>query len=124
MFILPKKILKEVNNVCRAYLWHGDASTVTPGNVSWDKVCFPKNSSGLGIRNLESWNLAAVGKIDLHISMKHDWLWVKLIREVYMKGGQMENLQSTYNLKLGFQENMSCERKAMCLDGTQQICYK
>ena len=88
MFILPKKILKEVNNVFRTYLWHRDTSTTTPGNVSWAKVCSLKKFGGLGVRNLESWNLAAIGKIACHVSMKHDSLWVKLIHEVYMKGGQ------------------------------------
>lgn len=33
LFILPKKVLKEVNWVCRAYLWHGDAKNSSPGNV-------------------------------------------------------------------------------------------
>ena len=63
MFILPKKVLKEINNVCRAYLWHGDASTTTPGNVRWTHVCTQKKSGGIGVRNLEIWNVAAVGKI-------------------------------------------------------------
>ena len=63
MFILPKKVLKEINSVCRAYLWHRDAKNTSPGNVGWPNVCTPKKTGGLGIRNLKVWNVAAVGKI-------------------------------------------------------------
>lgn len=60
--ILPKKVLNQINAVCRFYLWHGVADNNTSGNVNWEKICRPKKG-GLGIRNLQIWNLAAVGKI-------------------------------------------------------------
>lgn len=88
IFILPKKVLKQINSVCRSYLWHGEANNNTPGNVGWDKVCRPKKEGGLGIRNLELWNLAAVGKIAWHISTMQDSLWVKWVHGVYTKGGR------------------------------------
>ena len=53
MFILPKRVLKEINSICRAYIWHGDAKNTSLGNVGWPNVCTPKKSGGLGIRNLE-----------------------------------------------------------------------
>src|SRR5688572_30566887 len=31
IFILPKKVLKEINSVCRPYLWHGDANNTSSG---------------------------------------------------------------------------------------------
>ena len=77
MFILPKKVLKEINSVCRAYLWHDDANNTSPGNVGWPNVCIPKKNGGLGIRDLKVWNVAAVGKIAWHISKKQDSLGVK-----------------------------------------------
>ena len=88
MFILPKRVLKEINSVCHAYLWHRDVKNTSPGNVGWPNVCTPKNSGGLGIRNVKVWNVAAVGKIIFHISTMQDSLWVKWVHEVYMKGGR------------------------------------
>ena len=85
MFILPKKVLKEINSAYRAYLWHGEAKSTSLGNVGWPNVCIPKKNEGLGIRNLEVWNIVAFGKIAWHISTKQDSLWVKWFHEVYMK---------------------------------------
>lgn len=31
--------------------------------VVWDKVCDPKNASGLNITSLKEWNQATIGKI-------------------------------------------------------------
>lgn len=36
--ILPKKVLNQINNFCRSYLWHGEADKSAPGNVKWEKV--------------------------------------------------------------------------------------
>lgn len=70
--ILPKKVLHQINNICRSYLWHGDPDNNAPGNVNWDRVCRPEKEGGLGVCNLYIWNLAAVGKIAWHISTKQD----------------------------------------------------
>lgn len=88
MFMLPKKDLKKINVVCHAYLWHGDAKHSAPGNIGWANVWTPKKSGGLGIRSLEVWNIASIGKIAWHFSTMQDSLWVKWIHEVYMKGGR------------------------------------
>ena len=68
IFVLPKKVLKQVNAICRAYLWHEKVDSDTPGNMNCAKVCTPKKLSGLGIRNLKVWNLAVVGKHVWHTS--------------------------------------------------------
>ena len=75
--ILPKRVLNQIKAPCRFYLWLGETESNSPGNVSWEKVCRPKQEGGLGIRNLQQWNLAAVGKIAWHISFKKDSLWIK-----------------------------------------------
>ena len=84
---LPKKVLKQVNAICRANLLHGKADSDTPGNMNWAKVCTPKKLGDLGIHNLEVWNLAAVGKHVWHISSMTDSMWVKWVHGVYAKDG-------------------------------------
>lgn len=88
--IIPKKVLHQINHICRSYLWHGVVDSNAPGNVNWEKVCRLKKEGGLGVRNLYYWNLAAVGKIAWHISSKQDSLWVKWVHEIYMKGGRWD----------------------------------
>lgn len=40
--ILPKKVLNQINNVCKSYLWYGEEDHRAPRNVKWEKVCRPK----------------------------------------------------------------------------------
>ena len=88
--ILPKRVLNQINAACRSYLWYGETESKSSGNVNLEKVCKPKQEEGLGIYNLQLWNLAAVGKIVWHISSKQDFLSVKWVHELYMKGGRLE----------------------------------
>ena len=51
--------------MCRAYLWTG----------------------GLGIKKIQEWNIAAIGKYVWAIGVKKDNLWIKWINELYIKNG-------------------------------------
>ena len=86
IFVLPKRVLKHVNAICRAYLWHGEADSNAPGNVNWARICTPKKFDGLGIRYLVAWNLAAMGKLVWHVSYVRESMWVRWIHGVYTKG--------------------------------------
>lgn len=54
-FILPKKIIKRVQQIS-AFLWKGDTGKTRGARVSWDDTCYPKKEGGLGLKNLEKWN--------------------------------------------------------------------
>ena len=86
ILVLPKKMLKQVNAICRAYLWHRKADSNAPENMNWARVCTPKLLGGLGIRNLKVWNLVIVGKHVWHISSISDSMWVRWVHGVYTKG--------------------------------------
>lgn len=47
IYIIPKTVLFEINQICRAYLWHVDQYSLKPGNLAWEKVCYYKKSWGL-----------------------------------------------------------------------------
>ena len=83
----PKIVIKKVNDVCRAYLWNVDYCNTKPGLVNWEHICRPKKEGGLGIRNLEVWNVVDIGKITWHISSLSESLWVRRVHGVYTKGG-------------------------------------
>lgn len=53
LFILPKAIIKEMNAICRSYIWHIDPNNTALGNVNWKDVCKPKNLGEHGIRNIK-----------------------------------------------------------------------
>ena len=91
IFVLPRKVSKQANAICRAYLWHGKDDSNVAGNLNWVRVCTPKKVGGLGIQNLEVWNLAAVGKLVWHISSMTDSMWIRWVHGVYTKGENWRN---------------------------------
>ena len=52
LFILPRAVIKKVDAICEAYLWHTNPNNTAPRNINWIDVCTPKKFGGLGIRNL------------------------------------------------------------------------
>lgn len=62
VFLIPKKVIKIVNSICRSYLWSGvHDSNRAP--ASWETLCKPKAVGGLNIINYELWNKAALTKL-------------------------------------------------------------
>lgn len=62
---LPVSILKTIESLCRNFLWKGcDGSNEKRGMtlVAWQKVCVPRNEGGLGVKQLRTWNEAAMTK--------------------------------------------------------------
>lgn len=90
IFILPKRVITIVNSICRSFLWFGVAQSSKPGNINWKSLCTPKTVGGLGLRNIQLWNQAAVGKIAWHISIMKETLWVTWVHGVYTKGAKWE----------------------------------
>ncbi|XP_057249110.1 uncharacterized protein LOC130590639 [Beta vulgaris subsp. vulgaris] len=85
VFILPKQVLQEISRICRAFLWSGEYFSQKPGLIAWERVCTPKNSGGLGFRDVIIWNQASLGKYVWAISSKQDSIWLKWIHSVYLK---------------------------------------
>lgn len=58
-----KSVLKQVNVVCRAFMWTTTCYSPNPGCVGWEEVCKPRGNGGLGFRDIMTWNVAMIGKI-------------------------------------------------------------
>lgn len=85
IFVLPRKVLQEIEKICKSYLWIGEYFSSKGGYVAWPKVCIPKYAVGLGIRNITQWNIAAMGRYTWAILVKKDNLWIRWINVVYIK---------------------------------------
>ena len=85
IFLLPKKVIKAINSVCRSFLWHYDEHSSKARNINWNDLCKPKKEGGLDMKNLKVWNLATISKIAWHVSCLHESLWVCWIHGVYTK---------------------------------------
>ncbi|XP_062113178.1 uncharacterized protein LOC133824317 [Humulus lupulus] len=83
--ILPKRILKEIDVICRAFLWRGMNDHAGPSLVAWHTICNSKTSGGLGFKRVVDWNIITIGKYIWAIASKKDNLWVKWIHNIYLK---------------------------------------
>ncbi|XP_021765919.1 uncharacterized protein LOC110730423 [Chenopodium quinoa] len=75
IFILPKKILKEIEARFRCFLWTGSSTTARKSLVAWNYVCLPKVCGGWNFPFLPEWNKAPVTKLLWDIAHKADNLW-------------------------------------------------
>jgi hypothetical protein len=62
IFILPKKVVKAIEQRFNQFLWKGQDGGRGGIKVSWEQVCLPKQEGGLGLKRVEDWNRAAMMK--------------------------------------------------------------
>ena len=61
-FLLPKKLCEELIGMIRQFWWGQVKNEKKLAWLSWDKMCMPKDSGGLGFWDLRSFNLALLAK--------------------------------------------------------------
>uniref|UniRef100_M1AY26 Tn7 reverse transcriptase n=1 Tax=Solanum tuberosum TaxID=4113 RepID=M1AY26_SOLTU len=74
VFILPQRVVKEVDKKCREYLWGTTRDRKKVALIAWDKICVPKKYGGLNIKGCGNWNVASVGKLIWQLALKEDSL--------------------------------------------------
>uniref|UniRef100_A0A803Q9D7 Reverse transcriptase domain-containing protein n=1 Tax=Cannabis sativa TaxID=3483 RepID=A0A803Q9D7_CANSA len=93
-------IIKEVERLCRDFLWGIKGEICKINLASWDKVFLPKAYGGLGFKSGPNWNRSILGKFIWAIMDKHGILWVKWINNICMKGAEFWEYElkgDTYN---------------------------
>ncbi|KAM6557636.1 hypothetical protein CsatB_004655 [Cannabis sativa] len=66
---LPRKVITELEAICRAFLWNGQSMMQGAGLVAWEKVCSPKKEGGVGFRKIPEWNQAVL----------YNWYWKQVV---------------------------------------------
>ncbi|XP_056692071.1 uncharacterized protein [Spinacia oleracea] len=89
--ILPTSITSALDKCCRKFLWNKVDRNRYMARLSWEKVTRPINMGGLGIRRLKEWNLAFMAKLGWTILTNSDKLWVKILKEKYLKHSNFLN---------------------------------
>lgn len=60
IFVLPKKIIKRIETICRTYLWTGGIDSPKKALLAWEKVCCQRTYGGFNVLDLYTWNRAAI----------------------------------------------------------------
>ncbi|GKU92629.1 hypothetical protein SLEP1_g6336 [Rubroshorea leprosula] len=84
-FILPKKVIKEIERLCNAFLWNNSTDSAKGAKVCWQSVCFPKQEGGLGLKSLSHWNMACILRFIWMIFAKAGSIWVAWVKEYLLK---------------------------------------
>ncbi|XP_021837093.2 uncharacterized protein [Spinacia oleracea] len=85
IFMMPKKVMKEIKRLCRSFLWIGTDVGSRKARVAWENLCLPKTCGGWNLKDVTTWNKVAVLKHCWALSMKQDGLWVKWMHTYYIQ---------------------------------------
>nr|GEW88082.1 hypothetical protein [Tanacetum cinerariifolium] len=106
VFMLPSRVLLDIEQIMRGFLWSQDNMSKGKVKVAWDVVCLSKQEGGLGIRRLDHFNKALmVSHVCKLLSLK-EYLWVKTTSMWFDKwcvAGPLSNIISSRNItRAGF----------------------
>lgn len=86
VFVLPKKIYKQIVATCQKFLWTGETEGSNKALIAWDTLCQPKSAGGEKFTDIEVWNKAAICKQFWSLCKKKDKLWILWVHAYYWKG--------------------------------------
>ncbi|GKD28036.1 putative reverse transcriptase domain, reverse transcriptase zinc-binding domain protein [Tanacetum coccineum] len=101
IFILPSRILLDIEQLMKGFLWCQGDMRKGKAKVPWEVVCLLRNERGLGIRKLDVFNKALmVSHIWNLLSLKES-LWVKWIHVYKIKGRSFWSVPFRGNMTWG-----------------------
>lgn len=84
VFRLPGACIKEVEQICAAFLWSGPSLKTTSSKVAWRGICSLKCEGGLGIRDLKVVNKVYGLKLIWRM-LTGESLWGKWVKAYLLK---------------------------------------
>lgn len=82
-YLAPVSILNKLKSLQLNFLWGGSLENRKTAWIKWDKICLPKSKGGLGIKNLEFFNIALLGKWRYKLLADSTSLWKKVLVSRY-----------------------------------------
>lgn len=104
-FKIPTKVISDIVQIQRNFLWGGNPDMRKICWVSWDKICLPKKHGGLNVKNLKLFNQSLLLKWVWRCLQDHDAIWYRLLNHKY--GNLYDCLVSPSPPQLSNQTNLS-----------------
>ncbi|CAJ2645290.1 unnamed protein product [Trifolium pratense] len=82
-FKAPVCVLKQLVRIQRNFLWGGGLEDKKLCWVKWEQICMPRDQGGLGVKNLELFNLALLSKWKWRCVNESDAVWTDVLRFRY-----------------------------------------
>uniref|UniRef100_A0A6N2M5M2 Reverse transcriptase zinc-binding domain-containing protein n=1 Tax=Salix viminalis TaxID=40686 RepID=A0A6N2M5M2_SALVM len=87
--VIPKHTCKEIEKICRRFIWGQTEGRDKIHLVNWKIICKPKEEGGLGLRKMDMMNKAFIMKLAWGM-MQEKSLWVKFLEDKYMNTSRGE----------------------------------
>ncbi|KAI5403769.1 hypothetical protein KIW84_051070 [Lathyrus oleraceus] len=84
----PKCVLEDIIKIQRNFLWGDGGGSRKMCWVSWDKICLRTEEGGLGVKNVEWFNLSLMSKWGWRFLNDKHAIWFKLLQFRYGSGLQ------------------------------------
>ncbi|KAF9602265.1 hypothetical protein IFM89_026350 [Coptis chinensis] len=110
--ILPKAVTGKLYQICTSFLWAGSEMTRKIHPVSEAVICRRKETSGLGITNIEEWNSAAICGLVYKLATKEDNLWVKWLWNNSIKSKNFWTMIIPKDNSWSWRNILSCRKQA------------
>ncbi|GJX00618.1 putative RNA-directed DNA polymerase [Tanacetum coccineum] len=102
MFILPTRVLLDIEQLMRGFLWCQGILGRGKAKVAWEVVCLPKEEGGLGIKRLADFNKALMTSHIWKLLSKKDSLWVKWIHTYKLRDRNFWEIPCRGNMTWGW----------------------
>ena len=75
--------MERLECIQRRFLWGGGLDQNKIAWVKWETICLPKEKGGLGIKDINNFNLALLGKWKWSLFQNHRELWARVLESKY-----------------------------------------
>lgn len=97
-------MIRQVNRACSSFFWHSNDSSSKGARIGWNSDCKPKSEGGLGLQDLETWNVARVLRNLWDIIICAGCLWVAWIGAYVLKGDSIWQVETKQNCSWNIRE--------------------
>ncbi|GJV91875.1 putative gag-pol polyprotein [Tanacetum coccineum] len=104
VFILPARIIYDLEQLMRSFLWSQGEMKKGKAKVAWELVCKPKTKGGLGIRRIEDFNISLMTTHIWFILTCKESLWVKWIHSYKLKGRSLWDVPCLGDVSWGWRK--------------------
>jgi len=86
-FRAPASIISTIESILINFFWGGREDHRKIAWVDWNSICMSKGVGGLGVRRLQEFNIALLGKWCWRCLVDREGLWLKVLTSRYGVSG-------------------------------------
>jgi len=82
-FKVPNRVMNKLVSIQHKFLWCGEIEEKKIVWIKWETVCLPKEKGELGLKDINTFNLALLGKWKWSPFQHQEELWTRVLESKY-----------------------------------------